>query len=85
MQHSFFDVTLKFTVLQSHFHKFCDTLSTYKLCSLLAGYASYAFVFLYVFSFLYRQQVQTPTTDAVKRDKVCKEQHIDTTYDITVW
>ena len=28
MQHSFFDVTLKFTVLQRHFHKFCDTPST---------------------------------------------------------
>ena len=27
MQHSFFDVTLKFTVLQRHFHKFCDTPS----------------------------------------------------------
>ena len=25
MQHSFFDVTLKFTVLQRHLHKFCDT------------------------------------------------------------
>ena len=27
MQHCFFDVTLKFTVLQRHFHKFCDTPS----------------------------------------------------------
>ena len=27
MQHSFSHVTLKFTVLQRHFHKFCDTLS----------------------------------------------------------
>ena len=25
MQHNFFDVTLKFTVLQRHFYKFCDT------------------------------------------------------------
>ena len=30
MQHNFFDVTLKFTVLQRHFHKFCDTPSRYK-------------------------------------------------------
>ena len=29
MQHSFFDVTLKFTVLQRHFYKFCDTPSIY--------------------------------------------------------
>ena len=27
MQRSFFDVTLKVTVLQRHFHKFCDTPS----------------------------------------------------------
>ena len=26
-QHNFYDVTLKFTVLQRHFHKFCDTPS----------------------------------------------------------
>ena len=38
MQHSFFDVTLKFTVLQRHFHKFCDTPSTYNIDNIASRY-----------------------------------------------
>ena len=34
MQHSFFDVTLKFSVLQRHFHKFCDTPSSKPYCDI---------------------------------------------------
>ena len=38
MQHSFFDVTLKFTVLQRHFHKFCDTPSNNNFLNEIGAY-----------------------------------------------